>query len=88
MPVKNRLLQLISEKQVRDGKIIDIKQLSRETGVSRQTIYNWLDNSAKAYYENVIDAFCDYFECEISELLIRVKTKSEESSDTPAPEVN
>lgn len=83
--MRNRLLELISEKQVKDGKIIDIKRLSKETGVSRQTIYNWLDNEAKAYYGDVIDAFCDYFECEIATLLVRVKDKPQDGAQ---PESN
>lgn len=69
MAVKNRLFNLLKDREVKIQRRIDITELSKETGVSRQAIYKWLSDDIKAYYPDVMEAFCRYFECELNELL-------------------
>lgn len=70
MAVRNRLIDLISEKQKRLQRRLEIKEIADATGVSRQAIYKWLNNDAESLYLKTVDAFCKYFECQVGDLLI------------------
>jgi putative transcriptional regulator len=70
MAVKNLLIDRISDKQKELQRRLEIKELAAQTGVSRQAIYNWLQGDVKAYYSDVIEAFCKYFNCSVAELIV------------------
>ncbi len=72
MAVRNLLIDRISDKQKELQRRLEIKELSEQTGVSRQAIYNWMSGDVKAYYTDVINAFCKYFDCDVSDLLVYV----------------
>lgn len=67
--VRNRLPQLIEAKQQREQRMINTSQLADEIGISRPTLYKWLDNHVDRFDAKVCDAFCHYFNCEYGELL-------------------
>jgi transcriptional regulator with XRE-family HTH domain len=69
MAVKNRLAALIGDKQRQENRIINIKTISDESGVSRQVIYKWLSGELGTYDSQVTDRLCRYFGVDISELL-------------------
>lgn len=70
----SRLASLMGEKQARENRIINAITLAEETGISKQTIYNWLTGNVRRFDEPVIVALCKYFStkerrCEIGDLL-------------------
>lgn len=77
MAVRNLLIDRISDKQKELQRRLEIKELSEQTGVSRQAIYNWMSGDVKAYYTDVINAFCKYFDCDVSDLLVYEPDKPE-----------
>ena len=69
MPVYNRLVILLSDKQSNENRIISIKDLSDETGISRQTLHKWLRNEMDQFRSETIEVLCKYFDCTLGELL-------------------
>lgn len=71
--MKNRLAALIGEKQRRENRVIKISEIAKATKLSRQVIYKWLNNELTDYRGDLIETFCDYFECDVNDLLVIVK---------------
>lgn len=71
MTVKSRLPALIGEKQRTENRLINVAAISQATGVSRQTIYNWTnpDYNLERFEAKTIEAFCEYFGCDVGDLL-------------------
>lgn len=67
--MRNRLQTLIGLKGDAENRRIDVRTLSDETGVSRQTIYSWLDHKTQRFDAPVLNAFCKYFRCGVGELI-------------------
>lgn len=67
--VKTRILQLMAEKQSRDGRIISPSVVADESEVSRQTIYNWINGDLRRFEESVVVKLCRYFDCKLGDLL-------------------
>jgi putative transcriptional regulator len=67
--VKSNLAILLGQKSQREGRRITLRTVSDETKINRHTIYAIADNSIKEYPKYVIEALCDYFKCELHELL-------------------
>lgn len=66
----NRLPALIGKRQTETNAVIDVAALSEATGVSRTTIYNWLDGKMRRFDADTIEAFCKYFGCNVGDLLV------------------
>jgi len=72
--VRNRLIELISKKQQVENRLIKIRELAQETGISHQTIYSWMDDNLTRFEVKVCDAFCRYFDCNYGDLLYLDRT--------------
>jgi DNA-binding Xre family transcriptional regulator len=71
MAVRNKLLERIQQKERELGRRLQIVEVERQSGVTRATLYNWLNNSHQGtYHSEVITRLCAYFECELSDLLV------------------
>lgn len=69
MKVKNRLHILMGEKRIRS-----INQLSKDTGITRQTLTRIYNEEAERLDFETIGTLCDYFGCEIGDLLYLDRT--------------
>lgn len=67
--VKIRLVELLAEKSKRDGKLYDIADIERGTGIDRRRLYKWRDGEVAAIKPEEIKLLCDYFPCEVGELV-------------------
>ncbi len=67
--MKSNFLVLLAKKQQRDGKRISIRQVARETGINPYTVYGLANNDLREYPADAIAKLCDYFNCEIGDLL-------------------
>lgn len=65
----NRLPALIGQKQVNENRVINVATIADETGLSRQTIYSWLNNELQRVEVGTIEALCRYFKCDVGDLL-------------------
>jgi putative transcriptional regulator len=70
--VKSNLSILMGQKSQRDGRRVTLRTISDETGISRHTVYKIADNSIKEYPKMAIEKLCQYFGCELHELLTLV----------------
>ncbi len=69
MAVKNRVVALIGEKQAREGKVINAAVVARGTGLTRQAIHAWMRGEVQSFKSETVEALCNYFNCEIGDLL-------------------
>lgn len=70
--VKHRLLELIHKKELEENRRVPVTEIAKGSGVSERLVYRWLDTDepVKRFDDNVITGFCDYFDVDISELLV------------------
>ena len=67
MPVEIRL------KNVRESRGLSQFDLAKNSGMSPQNIQKLEQGRAKGIQLDTLDALCDALECEINDLLVRVK---------------
>lgn len=70
--MKNRLLALMGEKQAKTNQPITPIEVSRAVGLSRQAIHKWIHNEIASYPAETLDKLCEYFDCEVGDILVRV----------------
>lgn len=70
MAIRSRLRQLIKEYESSTGKRVSITQLSRETGLSENTLLNLANNTTQRFDAPVLDKLCKYFSVPLSDLLV------------------
>lgn len=80
--MKIRLRELMQEKTVRDSRYEPVTQeeVADAIGVSRQTLSAWTRNTVDRLDKNMLAKLCQYFECEIGDLL-----RLEKDEAPPAP---
>ncbi len=67
--IRNRFLVLLAEKEKREGRRIRNKEIAQAVGVNEHTVARWLRNEVQQVDMPVLEAFCDYFGCEVGDLL-------------------
>jgi putative transcriptional regulator len=67
--VKNRLFDLIRQKELKEGRRITQKEIAEFAGVTEHTIINWIRNKTTRYDTLVIERVCDFFACDLCDLL-------------------
>ena len=67
--VKLRLVELLAEKSKREGTLLNISDVADVTGIDRRRLYKWRDGEVAAIKPDEIRALCDYFPCEVGELI-------------------
>lgn len=73
--VKNRLLILLQEKGAKQGERITQKDLAMATGITEATLSNWIKGKVDRFDAKVIDAICEYFDCQVGDLLEYIREK-------------
>ena len=69
MIVSHRAAQLLKGRY--DDVEIAVGEIQRHTGLSRQTIYNWLDSPVLTSYSGkAIIAWCKFLKCTVADLLV------------------
>lgn len=67
--LRNRFLTLLLEKEVREQRRISRQELIAATGVALTTIIRWEKNEIVKFDSSVVEVFCDYLDCDLSDLL-------------------
>jgi putative transcriptional regulator len=76
--VRSNLEVLIAQKKQRDGRRITLRSVAQELDISRYTIYAFANNQLDEYPRPVIEKLCNYFGCDVGDLLTMV-----EAPDSP-----
>jgi putative transcriptional regulator len=77
--VRNRLLELIQTRERKIGRRLKQHDIAVFAGVADHTIINWIRNETTRYDAHIIERLCDYFDCDISDLLYFEMVEEEES---------
>lgn len=67
--VRNRLMQLIQERERKINRRLKQHDIAEFVGISDHTIINWIHNEVTRFDGETIERLCDYFNCELSDLL-------------------
>lgn len=67
--LKNRLLILIQARERTMSRRIKLKDLASFVGVTNHTVTSWIRNDIRKYEAQIIEGFCDYFNCDVGDLL-------------------
>jgi len=67
--LKNRLLILIQERERTINRRIKLKDLASFVGITNHTVTSWIRNDVRKYEAQIIEGLCDYFDCDVSDLL-------------------
>lgn len=70
--MKNRLTALMGEKQAKMNKLVTPVDVADAVGLSRQAIHKWIHNQIASYPADTLDKLCEYFDCEVGDILYRV----------------
>ena len=68
-----RLRELIAEKQFQEGKRVTLEEIASATGIHRTTLSKIQNVRGYNTTTDVLDKLCAYFDCEIGDLVQRVK---------------
>lgn len=67
--ISNRFGVMLAKKQAREKRKISMLEVSNETGITRNTLSEWAKNTVARFDAQVILALCQYFNCDIGDLL-------------------
>lgn len=70
MIVKNRFRELLSAKALKEKRrTVPISEVERATNITWKTLQKWDLNRVNSFGGDTIASLCDYFDCEIGDLL-------------------
>ena len=67
--IKNRLFELIRQKELKENRRITQKEIAEFAGITEHTVMHWVRNQTTRYDTIVLERVCDFFDCELSDLL-------------------
>lgn len=67
--IRNRFLILLAEKEKIQGRRIRNKEIAEITGVTEHTVARWIRNDIGKIDLPVLESFCEYFGCDVGDLL-------------------
>jgi putative transcriptional regulator len=79
--VRNRLLELMQARERKLGRRIKQNDIAKFVGVSGHTITSWVRNDVTRFDSNLIEGICDYFDCDVGDLLYFEWVETEQSPD-------
>jgi putative transcriptional regulator len=67
------LVKLLDDKCFEEGRKITLKEVAAETDIGRATLTRIANKQNYSVGTDIIDKLCDYFECDVADILVRVK---------------
>jgi len=68
--IVNHFRILLAQKATKQQQNIALMDVKRETGIAWSTLNSWANNQVTRYDAPVIKAFCEYFDCQVGDLLV------------------
>ncbi len=66
--INNRFAALLADRRIKERRNISLQEVAEKTGVSRQALYKWENNTVTRFDVPVIDALCKYFDVKPGDL--------------------
>jgi putative transcriptional regulator len=73
--IVNHFRILLAQKATRQQQNIALMDVQRETGIAWSTLNSWANNQVTRYDAPVIQALCEYLDCQVGDLLVFEKQK-------------
>jgi putative transcriptional regulator len=70
--IRFKLKELIAQKEFQTGQRIMVKDIADATGLNRTTISKLMNTRGASTSTDNIDKLCDFFDCEVSDVIERV----------------
>ncbi|MDX1995305.1 MAG: helix-turn-helix transcriptional regulator [bacterium] len=67
--LRNKFLLLLTQKEQKEDRRIRTSEIAQHTGISVPTVHRWLRNEVDKIEGPVLIAFCEYFNCDLCDLL-------------------
>ena len=73
--IQLQIKALIASRSVQWGRKVTINEIAHATGISRMTLNRMMRLEAYSTVTDHLDKLCDFFECEVQELVKRTSNK-------------
>ena len=70
--IRYKLKELIAQKSFVEDRRVTLEEVSEATGISRNTLSRIANTRGYSTTTDAVDKLCEFFNCEISELMERV----------------
>jgi putative transcriptional regulator len=70
------LQERLIDKAFKENRKITLNEVAEETDIGRATLTRIVNKRDYNVRTDVIDKLCEYFDCEVSEIIIRVKSQA------------
>lgn len=79
--LKNRLLILIQERERKINRRVKLKDLAEFVNITNHTVTSWIRNDVRKYEAHIVEGFCEYFDCDLGDLLYFDDVEVERDAD-------
>lgn len=76
MPIKFKLKERIADKEFRERRVVQLKEIAEATGIHRVTLSKLANNKEYNVGVDTIEKLCAYFQCGIGEIAEYVPERS------------
>lgn len=84
--MKNRVLDLMADKQKRDKKPITVPMVAHAIGFTIPGFEKWVENEIVSFRGDTVAKLCEYFECDLGDLLYFDPPLKHQQPDAPQAE--
>ena len=77
--IRFKLGEMIEKKQFAEGRRVAINEIAAATGLNRMTLSKILNQRGYGTGTETIDKLCQYFECEVSDLMEYLSTNNDQT---------
>ena len=78
--IRFRITELLLDKSSKEGRRISLEEVANDSGVHRVTLSRMINKPGYNSTTDILDALCDYFDCELADLAHRVPKKETNNS--------
>lgn len=81
--IRNRFKILLAQKELQDGQKYTYDDIRQLTGISPTTLSNYAQGTVTRFDEPTLVALCNFFECELAELIEYPPDLSQQNTLSP-----
>lgn len=71
--IRFHLKTLIANKEFAEGRRITVSEIAEATGINRMTLSKLLNHPGHSTVTDNVDKLCNYFNCNVEDLLTHIK---------------
>jgi len=78
--IENRFAAMLANIELKNRQRISNRQIAIAAGVSEPVVARWRAGDVSVYHANVLEAFCQYLDCQPGDLLVYVPSHDNSQS--------